>query len=60
MRRYLPIGYRMARGVTVSYDMCYKVEFTAPIRGNHIYSKTWCPKVGEELVHCKDDQEEAI
>ena len=50
----------MARGVPVSYDMRYKVEFAAPIRGHHIYKETWCPKVGEELVCRKDDREEAI
>ena len=49
----------MARGIPVRFDMNYKVEFTAPIRGHHIYKDTWCPKMGEELVCHKDDREEA-
>ena len=51
---------KMARTTAVKFDMSYKVEFTAPIRGHHIYKETWCPKIGELLYCHKDDREEAM
>ena len=52
----------MARSLVMSlkYEMLYKIEFTGPIRGHHIYKDTWSPVVGEQL-HCKPDpREEAL
>ena len=49
----------MARSLVMSlkYEMLYKIEFTGPIRGHHIYKDTWSPVVGEQL-HCKPDRRE--
>ena len=41
-------------------EMKYKLEFSAPIRGHHIYKDNWWPKIGEELNCQKDNREDAI
>ena len=50
----------MSRAEIVKFDMIYKVEFTAPIRGHHIYKETWQPKIGEELACHRDEREGAV
>ena len=40
-----------------THDMLYKIEFTCPVRGHHIYKDCWAPVIGEKL-YCKPDPRE--
>ena len=50
----------MARALSVSYEMSFKIEFRTAIRGHHIYKDTWTPHVGQKLICKTDTREEAI
>lgn len=42
-----------------TFDMLYKVEFTGPVRGHHVYKDNWTPITGEQLICKTDPREEA-
>ena len=39
--------------------MLYKIEFTGPVRGHHIYKDCWTPIIGEKQICKSDPREEA-
>lgn len=52
----------MARANELSskYEMLYRIEFTCPIRGHHVYKDTWAPFIGQKLVCKPDPRHEAL
>ena len=49
----------MDRLVPLDFEMFYKIQFSANIRGHHVYKRHWTPAIGELLTVKKDDPEEA-
>lgn len=52
----------MARAVAYPYtfEMLYKIQFTGPVRGHHVYKDNWAPFIGEQLTCRPDPREEAL
>ena len=48
-----------SRSLSFKYEMLYKIEFTGPVRGHHIYKDCWTPVIGEKLICKSDPREEA-
>ena len=49
-----------ASGLSSNYEMLYKIEFTGPIRGHHIYKDCWTPFIGQRLFCKPDSRTEAL
>ena len=51
---------RMSRLLPIRFEMGYKIEFQAAIRGHHIYKDIWVPLIGQELICKRDSRDEAL